>query len=89
MGIGGGITLIVLGLIFLTGVIQFDIPGLNEQALGLILVLGGIAAIVLAQTVWRGRRVGGTTYVEEQPRSHRVVEREVIETDPTDPRPPL
>jgi hypothetical protein len=88
MGIGGGITLIVLGLIFLTGVIQFDIPGLNEQALGLILVLGGIAAIVLAQTVWRDRRVGGATYVEERP-ADRVVKREVIETEPTDPRRPL
>ena len=76
MGIGGGITLIVLGLIFLTDVIQVDIPAVNESALGLILILGGIAAIVLAQTIWRDRGVrpvagpGG-----------RVVEREVIETD--------
>jgi len=85
MGIGGGITLIVLGLIFLTGVIQFDIPGLNEQALGVILVLGGIAAIVLAQTIWRDRRVGGR-YVEERP-ADRVIEREVIEVD--DPGRPL
>lgn len=87
MGIGGGITLIVLGLIFLTGVIQFDIPGLNEQALGVILVLGGIAAIVLAQTIWRDRRVGGT-YVEERRPAGRVVEREVI-TDTNDPGRPL
>ncbi len=78
MGIGGGITLIVLGLIFLTGVIQVDIPGLNEQALGLILVLGGIAAIVLAQTIWRDR--GVATRPVSGPRE-RVVEREVIETD--------
>jgi hypothetical protein len=84
MGIGGGITLIVLGLIFLTGVIQFDIPGLNEQALGVILVLGGIAAIVLTQTIWRDRRVGGTVVEEPRPTS-RVVEREVIETDVDDP----
>lgn len=91
MGIGGGITLIVLGLIFLTGVIQFDIPGLNEQALGVILVLGGIAAIVLAQTIWRDRGVRGTTTAttavsEPAPRS-RVVEREVIETDVPPERP--
>ena len=79
MGIGGGITLIVLGLIFLTGVIQVDIPGLNEQALGVILVLGGIAAIVLAQTIWRDRRVAGPAVSE--PGRGRVVEREVIETD--------
>lgn len=86
MGIGGGITLIVLGLIFLTGVIEMDIPGLNEHALGLILVLGGIASIVLAQTIWRDRRVGGTTYVEERRPTSRVVEREVIERD-VDPGP--
>lgn len=81
MGIGGGITLIVLGLIFLTGVIQFDIPGVGEQALGLILVLGGIAAIVLTQTFWRDRR--GVTGPVSEPRgtTGRVVEREVIETD--------
>jgi hypothetical protein len=78
MGIGGGITLIVLGLIFLTGVIQADIPGVNEQALGVILVLGGIAAIVLAQTIWRDRGVAGPAV--SQPRG-RVVEREVIERD--------
>jgi hypothetical protein len=77
MGIGGGITLIVLGLIFLTGVIQFDIPGLNEQALGLILLLGGIAAIVLTQTIWRDR-----TAAPVAGRHGRVVEREVIEEDP-------
>jgi len=74
MGIGGGITLIVLGLIFLSGVIQADIPGINESALGLILVLGGIAAIVLAQTIWRDRRAVGP-YVSG--REGRVVEREV------------
>lgn len=80
MGIGAGITLIVLGLIFLTGVVQFDIPALNEQALGVILVLGGIAAIVLAQTVWRDRGVSGPV-VSRPSGTHRVVEREVIESD--------
>jgi hypothetical protein len=78
MGIGGGITLIVLGLIFLTDVIEADIPGVNEGALGLILILGGIAAIVLAQTVWRDR--GVATRPVSGP-TERVVEREVIETD--------
>ena len=87
MGYGGAITLIVLGLIFLTGVIQVDIPGVDEQGLGIILLLGGIAIIVLINTVWRGRGVAGTTYVSqprerivEEPRP-RVVEREVIERD--------
>ena len=76
MGIGGGITLIVLGLIFLTDVIEVDIPAVNEGALGLILILGGIAAIVLAQTIWRDRGVRPVSGS-----GGRVVEREVIETD--------
>ncbi|HJR89062.1 MAG TPA: DUF6458 family protein [Aeromicrobium sp.] len=95
MGYGGAITLIVLGLIFLTGVIQFDIPGIGEQGLGMILLLAGIAVIVLMNTVWRTRGVASTTYVSEprervvsepqervvsEPRE-RVVEREVIERD--------
>jgi hypothetical protein len=84
MGYGGAITLIVLGLIFLTGVIQFDIPGLDERGLGAILLLGGIAIIVLMNTVWRGRT--GATYVSEpgvvsEPRE-RVVERKVVEAEP-------
>jgi hypothetical protein len=78
MGYGGAITLIVLGLIFLTGVIEFDLPGINEQGLGLILLIGGIATIVLINTVWRNRAAGTT--VVSQPRG-RVVEREVIESD--------
>lgn len=81
MGIGGGITLIVLGLIFLTGVIQVDIPAVNEQALGVILVLGGIAAIVLTQTIWRDRGVAARPVSEPRGATGRVVEREVVETD--------
>jgi hypothetical protein len=53
MGIGGGIALIVIGLIFLLNVIQIDIPGINEYGLGIILVLGGITAILLNLTLWR------------------------------------
>ena len=56
MGIGGGIALIVVGLVFLLNVIQVDIPGLNEYALGIIFVLGGILAVVLSLTLWRGNR---------------------------------
>jgi hypothetical protein len=82
MGIGGGIALIVLGLILATGVIQADIPGLNENALGVILILAGIAVIVLSQTFWRSRGVvGGTTVVEQPPTTGRVVRREVVERD--------
>jgi hypothetical protein len=64
MSIGGGIALIVLGLIFVLNVVQVDIPWINEYALGLILIFGGIAAILLSLTVWRGR-------------GNRVVERRI------------
>jgi hypothetical protein len=64
MGIGGGIALIVIGLIFLLNVIQVDIPYVNEYVLGLIFVLGGIVAVILSLTLWRGR--GGTTVVERR-----------------------
>ena len=73
MTIGAGITLIVIGLILLLGVIEVDIPYVDEYALGVLLTLAGIAGIVLSLTVWRGRSV--TTY--PQGRTTRVVERHV------------
>jgi hypothetical protein len=63
MSIGGGIALIVIGLIFVLNVVQVDIPWINEYALGLILILGGVAAILLSLTVWRGR---GTRVIERR-----------------------
>ena len=70
MTIGAGITLIVLGLILLLGVIQVDIPYVDEYALGVLLTLAGIAGIVLSLTVWRSR-YSGTRVVE------RRVERDI------------
>ena len=81
MGVGGGITLIVLGLILTLGVIELDIPYVNEYAMGVILILGGIAAVVLALTVWRDR---GGIYPARRS-GGRVVEREVVERDVDDP----
>ena len=46
MGIGLGIFLIVLGAIFLT-VLEVDIGGIDQYALGWILVGAGILSIVL------------------------------------------
>lgn len=60
MGYGGAITLIVLGLIFMTGIIEYDIPWVDERGLGFILLLGGIALIALMNSVWRRRGVGTT-----------------------------
>jgi pilus assembly protein TadC len=73
MTIGTGITLIVLGLILLLGVIQIDIPYVDEYALGVLLTLAGIAGIVLSLT-WLRRR---STTVYPEGRTTRVVERHI------------
>lgn len=39
MNIGAGITLTVVGLILLLGVVEIDIPWVNEYALGVLLTL--------------------------------------------------
>lgn len=60
MGIGTGILLLVLGLILLTGVIQVDLPWIEDYSLGWILVIGGIVALAVTLIVGRRR----TTIVE-------------------------
>lgn len=53
--LGGGIFLIVLGAI-VAFVLQVDIPGLGDQALGFILIAAGLAAIALSFA--RRRQIG-------------------------------
>jgi len=77
MTIGAGITLIVIGLIFLLRVIEVDIPYVDEYALGVLLTLAGIAGIVLSLTLWRSR----STTVYPEGRTTRVVERHVERDD--------
>jgi uncharacterized membrane protein HdeD (DUF308 family) len=48
MGIGVGVVLLVLGLILVLNVIQFDISFIQDETLGWILLVAGILAIVLA-----------------------------------------
>jgi hypothetical protein len=64
MGIGVGIFLVVLGLIFLLGVIEVDLPAIEDVTLGWILLLAGIAGIVLGLIASRNAR--RTTTVEER-----------------------
>jgi hypothetical protein len=64
MGIGVGIFLVVLGLIFLLGVIEVDLPAIEDVTLGWILLLAGIASIVLGLIASRNAR--RTTTVEER-----------------------
>lgn len=68
MGLGLGIFLIVLGLIFVTGVIEYDINFLEDTTLGWILLAAGILSIVLgfAMNQQRTRR----THVEERRVDH-------------------
>lgn len=56
MYIGLGIILLVLGLVFVLDVIQVDLSFIDDSALGWILVIAGVLAIVLSLVVappWR------------------------------------
>lgn len=58
MYIGLGIVLLVFGLILAFDVITVDLSFVNDDALGAILILGGILAIVLSLVFagpWRRR----------------------------------
>lgn len=63
MGIGVGVVLLVLGLIF-TFALQVDIPGLGDQALGWILIIGGIVSIILGLVMNKQR--SESRHVEER-----------------------
>ncbi|HWJ82255.1 MAG TPA: DUF6458 family protein [Nocardioides sp.] len=56
MYIGLGIVLLVLGLILAFDVITVDLSFINDQALGLILILAGVLAIVLSFALTRRRQ---------------------------------
>lgn len=64
MGLGVGILLVVLGLIFLLGVIEVDLPAIEDVTLGWILLIAGIVAIVLGLIASRNART--TRTVEER-----------------------
>ena len=64
MGIGLGIVLLVIGLILVLGVFQFDIGMVDDQALGWILLIVGMLAIVLALVMNQQR--SRTKHVEER-----------------------
>ena len=64
MGLGIGITLIVIGLIFVTGVIHFDTSLIDQTGLGWILLAAGVLAIGLGLVMNHQR--SRTTHVEER-----------------------
>lgn len=64
MGIGLGVVLLVLGLILVLDVVQFDIGFVDDQGLGWILLIVGVLAIVLALVMNKQR--SETRHVEER-----------------------
>jgi hypothetical protein len=64
MGLGLGILLIVLGLILVSGVINYDINFIEDTTLGWILLAAGILAIVLGLIMNQQR--SRTKHVEER-----------------------
>jgi len=64
MGIGVGIVLLVLGLILVMGVVNFDIGFVDDMALGWIFLIVGILAIILALVMNKQR--SETRHVEER-----------------------
>jgi uncharacterized membrane protein HdeD (DUF308 family) len=64
MGIGLGIILVILGLILVLNVVDFNLSFVNDGALGWILLIVGVLAIVLA-LVMNAQR-SRTKHVEER-----------------------
>jgi uncharacterized membrane protein HdeD (DUF308 family) len=64
VGLGLGIFLLVVGLILVTGVIEYDISFIEDTTLGWILLLAGVLAIILALVMNQQR--SRTKHVEER-----------------------
>jgi cell division protein FtsW (lipid II flippase) len=64
MGIGLGVVLLLIGLILVLGVVEFDIDFVDDQGLGWILLIVGLLAIVLALVMNKQR--GESRHVEER-----------------------
>lgn len=64
MGIGLGIVLFLLGLILVTGVVNYDINFIQDQTLGWILLIVGALALVLSLVMNQQR--SRSTHVEER-----------------------
>jgi hypothetical protein len=65
MYIGLGIVLIVIGAI-LAFALKIDLPGIDDNTLGYILIIAGIVAILLSFAMTRRRPLGYTTTRESQ-----------------------
>ena len=64
MGIGLGIVLLLVGLILVLGVVNFDLSFIDDQGLGWVFVVVGALAIILALVMNQQR--SQTRHVEER-----------------------
>jgi len=64
MGIGLGVVLLVIGLILVLNVVQFDLGFIDESGLGWILLIVGVLAIILALVMNQQR--SQTKHTEER-----------------------
>ena len=64
MGIGLGIVLLIVGLVLTLGVFQLNLPFVDDQSLGWILLIVGVLAIVLALVMNQQR--SRTKHIEER-----------------------
>lgn len=72
MGIGLGVVLLLAGLVLTLDVVNYDIPHVNDEALGTLLIIAGVVAIVLS-LIWAAlasRR--DRVQVDEHHYGHRV-----------------
>lgn len=79
MDIGASLFLIGLGAIFAFAV-TVDLPGIDIQVIGWILMLIGLFGMALSLLYWRPRRAR---------RSNTVVREQIYADDPTQPPPPI
>ena len=71
--LGVGVVLVIIGAIVLF-VLQVDIPGLGDQALGWVLIVAGIAAIALSFAKSHQRTSRRTTVSRDQDASGSFTE---------------
>jgi uncharacterized membrane protein HdeD (DUF308 family) len=65
MGIGLGVVLLLIGLVLVSGVTNFDIGAVDDRGLGWIFIIVGVLAIVLG-LVMNNQRTRSTRVVEER-----------------------
>ena len=68
MGIGLGIVLVLLGLILVSGVVEYDINFIEDTTLGWILLIVGALALVLSLVL--NQQARRSTHVEERHIDH-------------------